>query len=84
MATHTLNALPIDALNSLLSHAGLLAPFEKGQIHCAVCWETISSENLVAIYMEKTELRFVCDNFRCVDAARGRTRSGSNPDDFLP
>ena len=51
-------------LEELLDKKCLRASFDKGEIHCATCGETITRNNL-GLIAEKKELDFICRNPAC-------------------
>lgn len=57
-------------LRSVLSEMQLLEQFEAGKAHCFICNRTMTWDNTYGVFLDGSELRFVCDDYRCFDRLR--------------
>ena len=63
-------------LEAFLKSINLYEPFREGQLHCFVCRDVITIENLGAILSIGGEARFVCTKLECTEAAKFTTTQG--------
>jgi len=62
----TMQAVYDDDLVELLTSLGLYQKFVSGQLHCAICGDEISWENLNGLFPESGQIKFGCTRPECV------------------
>ena len=60
-----IKAIYDEELISLLESLGLSAEFDTGHLHCSICSEVITWNNLNIVYPESGMVRFICTNPQC-------------------
>jgi hypothetical protein len=73
-AKATISAVHDDDLFGFLNGLGVLNDVKNGNATCKFCDQTVSLENLVAVFPEGGDIKFVCDRQGCM-AYLGEHRS---------
>ncbi|MGH9516017.1 MAG: hypothetical protein ACRD3P_10115 [Terriglobales bacterium] len=91
MATKSvISAVHDDDLTKFLAGLGVLSQVVNGEARCKFCRGTVTMENLVAVFPESGDIKFVCDRPGCLallaqhrSELRGREQAnhgdGANP-----
>jgi hypothetical protein len=70
----TLSAVHDDDLVDFLDGLGVLGDIKNSRATCKFCRQSVSLENLVAVFPESGEIKFVCDRPGCLaDLAEHRS-----------
>ncbi len=63
----TLNAVHDDDLKGVLAELGVQQAFERGQLKCFFCEDTITWDNLYSIFPLGGDVKFSCSKPTCVE-----------------
>jgi len=55
-----------DNLAEFLEGLGVLSDVSKGKAKCKFCRQTVTLDNLVAVFPESGDIKFVCDRAECL------------------
>jgi hypothetical protein len=61
-----ISAVHDDDLVGFLESLGVLSDVKRGEARCKFCREVISLDNLVAVFPESGDIKFVCDRPGCL------------------
>lgn len=92
MATKSIiSAVHDDDLVGFLDSLGVLSDVKRGEVRCKFCREIISLDNLVAVFPESGDIKFVCDRPGCLaflaqhrSELRGVEQQGPNEREAKP
>ncbi|MGA8493019.1 MAG: hypothetical protein WB711_21530 [Terriglobales bacterium] len=86
-----ISAVHDDDLVGFLESLGVLSDVKRGEARCKFCREVISLDNLVAVFPESGDIKFVCDRPGCLallaehrSELRGRDRRDHDEHDAEP
>ncbi len=65
-AKSIISAVHDDDLVGFLDSLGVLSEVNSGEARCKFCHEVISLDNLVAVFPESGDIKFVCDRPGCL------------------
>ncbi len=66
VAKSVISAVHDDDLVGFLDSLGVLSDLERGEVKCKFCREVINLNNLVAVFPESGDIKFVCDKPACL------------------
>ena len=79
----SISAVHDDDLVQFLDGLGVLADVESGSAKCKFCRQSVDLENLVAVFPESGDVKFVCDRQGCLAHLaehRAEVRGKERPD----
>ncbi|MGD0161400.1 MAG: hypothetical protein ABSB39_02935 [Candidatus Sulfotelmatobacter sp.] len=86
MTKATISAVHDDDLVHFLDGIGVLNDVKSGNANCKFCRQSVNLENLVAVFPESGDIKFVCDRPGCLadlaehrSEVRGKEIPGSLP-----
>ncbi len=62
----TISAVHDDDLIGFLSGLGVLADVKYGKAACKFCRQSVTLDNLIAVFPESGDIKFVCDRTGCL------------------
>jgi hypothetical protein len=62
----TISAVHDDDLIGFLGGLGVLADVKYGKASCKFCRQSVTLENLIAVFPESGDIKFVCDRPGCL------------------
>jgi hypothetical protein len=80
----TISAVHDDDLVQFLQGLGVFAEVEDGRARCKFCRQSVDLENLVAVFPESGDIKFVCERRGCLAALaehRAEVRGKETPAD---